>query len=120
MQPLYSGSAGRLVHKCLFAPKSDSMTPETEIGDLLVRSRIIDATGLARETQERSGILLRQALTTWGLPDEQSLVAAMAQGMRLEALGPDLPEIPAAVAGLLLSDFCRQRTFGPLQPPGEK
>jgi hypothetical protein len=98
------------------------MTEETAIGDLLVRSGIIDATGLARghEIQEKSGILLRLALTTWGLPDEQSLVAAIVQGRRFDALGPGLPEIPAAVAGLLPSDFCRQRTVGRLQPPGEK
>jgi hypothetical protein len=121
MQPLYLGSEGRLVHKCLFTPKNDSMTKETAIGDPLVRPGIIDATGLsrARETQEKSGILLRKALTTWGLADEQSLVEAIAQGMRLEAREPELPDIPADVAGLLPSDFCRKRTVVPLRLQGK-
>ena len=96
------------------------MTKETAFGELLARLGIIDATGLARarETQENSGILLPKALTTWGLADEQSLVEAI-QGMRLEAPGPKLPEIPADVAGLLPSDFCRKRTVVPLRHQGK-
>jgi type IV pilus assembly protein PilB len=94
---------------------------ETAIGDLLVRSGIIDATGLARarEAQEKNGISLSKALVTLGLANEQGMVAAIATGTRLESLGPDLPEVLAEVAALLPSDFCRKRTVVPLSLQGK-
>src|SRR5229473_3549285 len=96
------------------------MVKETAIGDLLVRSGIIDASGLARarEAQEKNGISLSKALATLGLADEQNMVEAIAQNMRLEALGPKLPEVPAEVASLLPSDFCRKRAVVPLSLQG--
>jgi type IV pilus assembly protein PilB len=97
------------------------MAKETAIGDLLVRAGIIDATGLsrARETQEKSGISLTKALATLGLADEQRMVAAIAKSMRLEALEPELPEVPAEVAALLPADFCRKRAVVPLSIQGK-
>jgi type IV pilus assembly protein PilB len=94
---------------------------ETIIGDLLVRSGIIDATGLARaqEAQEKDGISLSKALVTLGLANEQGMVAAIATGTRLESLGPELPEVLAEVAALLPSDFCRRRTVVPLSLQGK-
>jgi len=94
---------------------------ETAIGDLLVRSGIIDATGLARarESQQKNGVSLSKALTTLGLADEQGIVGAIAQMMRLEALDPVLPGIPAEIAALLPSDFCRKRTVAPLSLQGK-
>jgi type IV pilus assembly protein PilB len=94
---------------------------ETIIGDLLVRSGIIDATGLARaqEAQEKDGISLSKALVTLGLANEQGMVAAIATGTRLESLGPELPEVLAEVAALLPSDFCRKRTVVPLSLQGK-
>jgi type IV pilus assembly protein PilB len=94
---------------------------ETAIGDLLVRSGIIDATGLARarEAQEKNGISLSKALITLGLTNEQAMVAAIATGMRLEALEPELPEVLAEVAALLPSDFCRKRAVVPLSLRGK-
>ncbi len=94
---------------------------ETAIGDLLVRSGIIDAAGLtrAREAQEKNGISLSKALATLGLANEQGMVAAIATGMRLEELGPELPEVPPEVAGLLPSDFCRKRSVVPLSLQGK-
>lgn len=98
-----------------------STVNETAIGDLLVRSGIIDATGLARarEAQEKNGVSLSKALATLGLADEQGMVGAIAQMMRLEALDPVLPEIPAEIAALLPSDFCRKRTVVPLSLQGK-
>jgi type IV pilus assembly protein PilB len=97
------------------------MAKETAIGDLLVRSGIIDATGLARaqESQEKNGISLSKAMAILGLADEQNMVEAIAQNMRLEALGPPLPEVPAEVADLLPSDFCRKREVVPLSLQGK-
>ena len=97
------------------------MAKETAIGDLLIRAGIVDATGLsrARETQDKSGISLTSALATLGLADEQGMVAAIAKSMRLEELNPELPEVPAEVAALLPSDFCRKRTVVPLSLQGK-
>jgi hypothetical protein len=67
----------------------------------------------------KSGILLCKALATWGLADEQGLVEAIAQSMRLEVLGAESPEIPADVAGLLPSDFCPKRTVVPPRLQGK-
>jgi type IV pilus assembly protein PilB len=94
---------------------------ETAIGDLLVRSGIIDAIGLARarEAQEKNGISLSKALTTLGLADETGVVEAIAKSMRLEALESELPEIPSEIAALLPSDFCRKRAVVPLSLQGK-
>ena len=97
------------------------MAKETAIGDLLVRSGIIDATGLARaqEAQDKNGISLSRAVTTLGLADEEGVVAIMAKSMRLESLESELPEIPSEVVALLPADFCRKRAVVPLSLQGK-
>jgi type IV pilus assembly protein PilB len=97
------------------------MAKETAIGDLLVRSGIIDATGLARarEAQEKNGISLSRALTTLGLADEEGMVATIAKSMRLEALDRELLEVPQEIAALLPADFCRKRAVVPLSLQGK-
>jgi type IV pilus assembly protein PilB len=94
---------------------------ETAIGDLLVRSGIIDSSGLARArvAQEKNGISLSKALTTLGLADENGMVVAIAKSMRLEALASELPEIPTEIAALLPADFCRKRGVVPLSLQGK-
>src|SRR2546421_11821563 len=94
---------------------------ETGIGDLLMRSGVVDAAGLARarKAQEKSGLPLTTTLATLGLADEQGVIAAIATSMRLEALGPELPEVEAEVAALLPADFCRKRTVAPLRLQGK-
>jgi len=94
---------------------------ETPIGDLLVRTGLIDATGLARaqETQEKDGGSLCATLTSLGLADEDRMVTAIAKGMRLEALEPLLLEVSQQVASLLPPDFCRKRTVMPLSLQGK-
>ena len=64
---------------------------ETAIGDLRVRSGLVDAAGLARarQAQEKNGLPLSATLATLGLADEQGIIAAIASSMRLEALGPE-------------------------------
>ena len=93
---------------------------ETAIGDLLVRSGLVDAAGLARarQAQEKNGLPLSATLATLGLADEQGIIAAIASSMRLEALGPELPVVEADVAALLPSDFCRKRAVVPLRLQG--
>ncbi len=94
---------------------------ETGIGEVLVRSGIIDATGLARarEAQEKNGTPLSQSLATMGLANENTIVAAIAKSMRLEELGSELPEVAPEVAALLPSDFCRKRGVIPLSLLGK-
>jgi type IV pilus assembly protein PilB len=98
-----------------------STVKQTAIGNLLVRSGIIDATGLARarEAQEKDGISLSKALATLGLADEHGMVTAIAQSLRLEALGPELPEVAAEVVALLPAEFCRKRAVVPLSLQGK-
>jgi hypothetical protein len=57
---------------------------------------------------------LSQALATTGLANENVVVEAIARSMRLEALGPELPDVNAEVAALLPSDFCHKRAVVPL------
>jgi type IV pilus assembly protein PilB len=94
---------------------------QTAIGDLLVRSGIIDAAGLARarEAQEKDGISLSKALATLALADEHGMAAAIAQSMGLEALGPELPEVSVEVVALLPAEFCRKRAVVPLSLQGK-
>src|SRR5438094_9002243 len=89
---------------------------ETGIGDLLVRSGVVDAAGLARarKAQEKSGLPLSTTLATLGLADEQEVITAIATSMRLEALGPELRDVEAEVAALLPAEFCRKRTVAAL------
>ena len=97
------------------------MVKEAALGDLLVRAGIIDAEGLARarEAQEKEGVSLSKALVTLGLADEQGVTGAIAKSLKLESLGAELPEIPAEVAALLPSDFCRKRMVVPLSLQGK-
>ena len=97
------------------------MVKETAVGELLVSSGIIDAAGLARarEAQAKNGISLSKALVTLGLTDERGMVVAIAKSMRLEALEPESTAVPADVAALLPSDFCRKRAVVPLSLQGK-
>jgi len=92
------------------------MEKESPIANLLLRAGVIDAEGLvrARETQQKDGISLAKAVVALGLTDSQGLTAAIAKSLKLEVLGPELPDVPAAVAALLPGDFCRARAVVPL------
>jgi len=98
-----------------------SKVKKTAFDELLVRSGIIDDTGLARakDLQEKKGISLSEALFTLGLVDEHQMVEAIAKSTRLEALEPVAIEIPADVAALLPADFCRKRAVAPLSLQGK-
>lgn len=93
-----------------------SMVKEAAIGELLLRTGLIDAGGLAqaRESQEKDGVSLCKALEKLGLADEPGMVAAIAKTLKLEALGAELPDISPEVAALLPADFCRKRLVMPL------
>ena len=92
------------------------MEKDSAIGNILVRSGLIDAGGLARarETQGKDGISLARALVSLGLADEEGVTAAIAKGLKLEILGAEPGEVLAEVAALLPADFCRARRVVPL------
>ncbi|MGB8477097.1 MAG: type II/IV secretion system protein [Candidatus Acidiferrum sp.] len=97
-----------------------SMVKETALSELLIRAGVIDASELSRahEAQEKGGISLCKALAKLGVADEPELVAAIANNLKLESLGRELPEIPPEVVALLPSDFCRKRMVVPLSLQG--
>src|SRR5258708_3834843 len=98
-----------------------SMSKEVIIGDLLVRTGLIDSAGLARarEAQEKSNASLGTVLAALGLADEDVVAGAIAKSLRLELLGPELPEVSVELAALLPADFCRKRLVAPLSLEGK-
>src|SRR3972149_3520616 len=96
------------------------MMAEEVIGDLLVRTGLINSLGLARalEIQQREGVALGKALATLGLADEEAVCAAIATKLQLESLGTELPEIAPDVAALLPAEFCAKRMVVPLSLQG--
>lgn len=96
------------------------MNKDAVLGDLLMRAGVVDATGLSRaqEVQNRESVSLGRALAMLSLADERVTAAAIAEGLHLELLGPELPEVAAEVAALLPGEFCHQRIVAPLSVQG--
>jgi type IV pilus assembly protein PilB len=86
------------------------------VGDLLIRSGVVDAVGLARalEVQAKHTSTLGRALADLGLADESSVAAATAKALHLEYLSGEPPVIGEDVARLLPAEFCRKRRAIPL------
>jgi type IV pilus assembly protein PilB len=90
------------------------------VGELLVRVGLIDASGLSRavELQSKGDVSLGRALADLGLADENAVSAAVAQALRLEGLGAEVPEIAAEMEALLPMKFCRKHFVVPLNLKG--
>jgi hypothetical protein len=90
------------------------------ISDLLVRTGLVDSTGLERalEVQLKNGGSLGKVLADLGLVDEIAVSGAIARELKLECLGADLPEVLPECASLLPADFCRNRLVVPLSVNG--
>jgi hypothetical protein len=86
------------------------------VGELLIRAGIIDSFGLARalEIQSKGNVSLGRALADLGLADENAVSAAIAQGLQLECLGAELPEIAPELDSLLPMKFCQKHFVVPL------
>jgi type IV pilus assembly protein PilB len=86
------------------------------VGELLIRAGIIDSFGLARalEIQSKGNVSLGRALADLGLADENAVSAAIAQGLQLECLGTELPEIAPELDSLLPMKFCQKHFVVPL------
>src|SRR6267154_2546364 len=90
------------------------------VGELLVRAGLIDSSGLSRavEIQSKGDVSLGRALADLGLADENAVSAAIAQALRLEQLGAELPEIAPELEVLLPMKFCQKHFVVPLNLKG--
>jgi type IV pilus assembly protein PilB len=90
------------------------------VGELLIRSGVIDSSGLnrAQEIQSKASVSLGKALSDLGLATEDAVCAAIAEGLQLECLSPELPEIPAEIGALLPAEFCHKHLVAPLNLKG--
>src|SRR5260370_34081023 len=96
------------------------MNKDAVLRGVVVRAGVGDATGLsgAQEVQNRESVSLGRALAMLGLADERVAAGAIAEGLQLELLGPEMPEVAADVAALLPGEFCHQRMVAPLNVQG--
>jgi type IV pilus assembly protein PilB len=90
------------------------------VGELLIRSGVIDSSGLnrAQEIHSKTGVSLGKALADLGLASEDAVATAIAQGLQLECLSAELPEIAAEIGVLLPANFCRKHLVVPLSLKG--
>ena len=90
------------------------------VGELLIRSGVIDSAGLnlAQESQSKTGDSLGKALADLGLASEDTVSAAIAKGLQLELLSAEIPEIQIEIAALLPAKFCHKHLIVPLSVKG--
>jgi type IV pilus assembly protein PilB len=96
------------------------VTRSNALGDLLVRAGLIDSSGLSRamEVQAKGNVSLGRALADLGLADENAVSASIAQGLRIECLSAELPEIAPELEDLLPMKFCQRHFVVPLSLQG--
>jgi len=70
------------------------------------------------EIQSKSDVSLGRALADLGLADENAVSVAIAQALRLERLGAELPEIAPELEVLLPMKFCQKHFVVPLNLKG--
>jgi type IV pilus assembly protein PilB len=70
------------------------------------------------EVQERDQISLGNALASLVLADEETVTKAIAGGLHLDYLGPEMPAISPEVSAILSSEFCRKRLVIPVRSKG--
>jgi type IV pilus assembly protein PilB len=97
------------------------MTIHGFTGNLLLRTGVVDAAGLARavDVQRAQNCTLGRALASLGLTDESVVAQTLAAALHLEAMAGDPPEVDIEVAALLPAEFCRKRGVVPLTLDGK-
>src|SRR2546426_9382413 len=101
--------------------KTEGDTRHGIVANLLLRAGIVDAASLTRavETQAGKGGTLAKVLSSLDLADEETACAAIADGLRLSYVGPDVvTQIGDDVTSLLPADFIRERLVLPLGVAG--
>jgi type IV pilus assembly protein PilB len=101
--------------------RNSSMSKASMIGDLLIRAALIDSSGLDRalEVQSKKGGSLGKILADLGLTDENAVSEVISRELRLDRVGPSLPEVLPEIVGLLPAEFCRKRLVVPLSLKGK-
>jgi len=95
------------------------MTKPSLVGELLVRTGLIDAAGLKKALEaQSSGITLGKALSELGLADENVVATTIARGLQLECLDAEIPEVTSELKSLLPINFCQKRLVAPLSVKG--
>lgn len=96
------------------------MSRSSGVGELLVRAGLIDASGLSRaaEIQSKGEVSLGRALADLGLANENAVCATIAEALRLECLGAELPDIAPEMEALLPMKFCLKHFVVPLNLKG--
>jgi type IV pilus assembly protein PilB len=91
------------------------------VGEVLIRSGVIDSSGLSRgqEIHSKTGVSLGKALADLGLASEAAVATAIAEGLQLEYLGAEQPEIEIAVGALLPVPYCHKHLVAPLSLKGK-
>jgi type IV pilus assembly protein PilB len=97
------------------------MTTHGFVGDLLIRTGVVDAAGLARalEAQTRRAATLGRTLAHLGLADESIVARTIASELHLEHLD-ERAKIDSNIAALLPAEFCRKRHTVPLGLDGSR
>ena len=95
------------------------MTTHGFVGDLLIRTGVVDAAGLARaaDAPTTSGTTIGRKLSVLGLADESVVARTIATAARLDYLDGTMTPAQEIVA-LLPEDFCRKRGVLPLALDG--
>jgi type IV pilus assembly protein PilB len=90
------------------------------VGELLIRSGVVDSFGLTRaqELQSKTVTSLGKALADLGLATEQAVSAAIADGLHIECLSAELPVIETEFSALLPAKFCYKHLVVPLSLKG--
>ena len=96
------------------------MTTHGFVGDLLIRARVVDASGLAQALEVRSQHAnnLGRALADLGLADEAVVASIIASALSLEYLA-EPSEVREDVAALVPAEFCRKHRAVPLSVQGK-
>jgi type IV pilus assembly protein PilB len=91
------------------------------VGELLIRAGLVDEPALERgdELQAKGGGTLVHALSSLALVDEEAATAVVAQGLHLDRLGSELPEVSDEAKALLRPDFCHKHMMVPLEIQGK-
>ncbi len=103
------------------AQRSEVMQKTSMVGELLIRAGLVDDFALERgnELQAKGGGTLVHALSSLALVDEEAATEVVAQGLHLDHLGPELPEVSEEAKALLRPDFCHKHMMVPLEIRGK-
>jgi type IV pilus assembly protein PilB len=93
------------------------------VGDLLIRTGVVDADGLERAIEVQSKdptMTLGRALAALDLADEETVARAIATALHLEYLDGEPAGVDDEMTALLPAEFCRKRRAVPLGLDGNR